>query len=151
MKHKSPSDTRSTKNPQKTRRRRTRFAVVAALFVSVAFAGTFALPRNTSQASQKKYRATKQIIRDEATGQRRLPTDAEVTELVDQIGALTNRSEEGLVVQERANGVQAIDLQGRFGGVTLGRASEDGTMETRCVFSLEEAEDFLGLEENSAQ
>jgi hypothetical protein len=33
----------------------------------------------------------------------------------------------------------------------LGRAKSDGTTEVRCVFSMEEAAEFLGLEEVTAQ
>jgi hypothetical protein len=40
-----------------------------------------------------------------------------------------------------------MDLDGRFGGVVLGRAKDDGTTEIRCVFTMEEAVAFLGLEE----
>jgi hypothetical protein len=41
-----------------------------------------------------------------------------------------------------------MSLQGAFGSVVLGRALADGTTETRCVTTLEEAVTFLGLEES---
>jgi len=41
-----------------------------------------------------------------------------------------------------------MGLEGRFGGVVLGRAHADGTTEVRCVFTMEEAAEFLGLEED---
>ena len=44
-----------------------------------------------------------------------------------------------------------MDLKGRFGGVVLGRANADGTTEVRCVFTMEEAEEFLGLVASTSQ
>ena len=42
----------------------------------------------------------------------------------------------------------SMNLEDRFGGVVLGRATADGGTEVRCVFTLEEATDFLGLTED---
>jgi hypothetical protein len=67
--------------------------------------------------------------------------------MVLQISQLTNRSTEGLTEMPAANGGVAMDLQGRFRSVILGRANADGTTEVRCVFSIEEAAEFLGLEQ----
>jgi hypothetical protein len=99
----------------------------------------------------KKYVATKEIIFDKATNALRLPTAAETEALVTHISSLTNRSSDDLVVTQRANGAKAVNLQGRFGGVVLGVAKADGTTEVRCVTTLEEALDFLGLEEVVSQ
>ena len=68
--------------------------------------------------------------------------------MVAQISALANRSTDGLATKSSANGTQMMDLQGRMGSVVLGRATADGGTEVRCVFTLEEATDFLGLEED---
>ena len=67
--------------------------------------------------------------------------------MVDRVSALTNRSSEGLTVNQQPNGMKLVNLEGRFNGVVLGRANADGTTEIRCVFSMEEAAEFLGLEE----
>ena len=98
----------------------------------------------------KKYVATKEIVFDAASGKLRKPTVEETQALVDQISALTNRSTEGLTTTQHQNGMKSLSLQGRFSGVILGRANEDGTTEVRCVMTLEEAVDFLGLEEDTA-
>ena len=133
------------------RRLKGRFARVGMLAAFVvlgaALVATMALPRSSSKASPKKYRATKAIVLDKATGALRKPTQDETDTMVNQIGVLTNRSSEGLTVNESPNGMKSVDLQGRFNSVTLGRANADGTTEIRCVFSVEEAADFLGLEE----
>lgn len=136
----------------RARSKRVRVAAMAVLVVlGIAVVAAIALPRNSSQASsqarQKKFKATKEIIFDQATGRLRKPTSEETDLMVEQISSLTNHSTEGLTVQPAANGGEMMDLDGRFGGVVLGRARADGTTEVRCVFTLEEAVAFLGLEE----
>ncbi len=127
--------------------------VVATLVISMGI-GTLvfsqAAPVQPSPAKNgKKYVATKEIIRDKATGQLRLPTTEETQALVDQVGTLTNRSSENLIVKQLASGGQMMSLEGRFGGVLLGRALADGTTEVRCVMTMQEAAEFLGLEEST--
>jgi hypothetical protein len=95
----------------------------------------------------KKYVAAKEIIFDKASGKLRKPTADETQVMVDQVSTLTNRSSEGLTVKTHANGMKSMNAEGRFGGVVLGRANPDGTTEVRCVFTMEEAAEFLGLEE----
>ena len=121
--------------------------LVGLVILAIAVVATGALPRNSSQAKQKKFKATKEIVLDRATGKLRKPTSEETDLMVEQISSLTNRSTEGLTVQPAANGGEMMDLDGRFGGVVLGRAKADGTTEIRCVFTMEEAVTFLGLEE----
>jgi hypothetical protein len=120
---------------------------VALTLLCAAVAASVALPRNSSQASPKKYKATKEIVLDKTTGRLRKPTQEETDAMVSRISVLTNRSSEGLTVNQRSNGMKSVDLQGRLNSVVLGRANADGTTEIRCVFSIEEAADFLGLEE----
>ena len=128
---------------------RTRVGVfVALVLLCAAVAVTIAVPRNSSQASPKKYRATKETILDQSTGKLRKPTPAETESIVAQISSLTNRSAEGLPTRSLANGTKMMDLQGGSNGVMLGRATANGGTEMRCVFTLEEALDFLGLEED---
>jgi hypothetical protein len=115
--------------------------------LGAALVATMALPRSSSKASPKKYRATKEIVLDKTTGALRKPTQEETDTMVNQISVLTNRSSEGLTVNESPSGMKSVNLEGRFNSVTLGRANPDGTTEIRCVFSIEEAADFLGLEE----
>jgi len=100
-----------------------------------------------SNGNGKKYVATKEIIFDQASKTLRKPTQAETDAMVAEIGTLTNRSTDGLTTKTLANGGIKMDLQDRFQGVVLGRANADGTTEVRCVMTLEEAIDFLGLQE----
>lgn len=104
-------------------------------------------PEPSAAKNGKKYRAGKEIIFDKESGKLRKPTTEETQALVDQVSTLTNRSSEGLTVNTRPNGMKVMNAEGRFSGVVLGRANADGTTEIRCVFTMEEAAEFLGLEE----
>ncbi|MCM3872121.1 MAG: hypothetical protein ND895_15670 [Pyrinomonadaceae bacterium] len=134
--------------PKKSRRpaaHRTRIGLVlSAILVALAI-GTIALSRTSTQAQKKSYVATREIILDKASGKLRKPTAQETDEMVAQLKSLTNRSTEDLTQVQHDNGMVSMDLKGRFGGVVLGRANADGTTEVRCVFTMEEAEEFLGL------
>jgi hypothetical protein len=98
---------------------------------------------------QKKYRATRPIVSDKQTGQWRMPTADEVAEVVTNLATLTNRSDAGLPETQVADAGVAIDLASGFAGVLLARPNEDGTLETKCVFTFEEAAEFLGLVEDA--
>lgn len=93
---------------------------------------------------QNRYRATRPIVVDTQTRQRRMPTVQELGELVDQLATLTKRPE-GLPETAMAGGAVAVDLDGGFAGLMLARPNEDGTFETLCVFTFEEGAEFLGL------
>ena len=135
-------------------KRLVRFAAISAVIVAIAGITTVVLSQDKNKGAlrqepskAKKYVATREIIFDQASGKLRKPTDEETQELVAHVSALTNRSSEGLTVKTHKNGMKSVDLEGRFNGVVLGRANADGTTEVRCVFTMKEAAEFLGLEE----
>jgi hypothetical protein len=104
-----------------------------------------------TQAIQKRYKATRAIVVDQQTGQLRMPTKKEISEVVESLATLAKRSSEGLQQTSLANGAVAVDLDGGFGGVMLARPKADGTWETKCVFTIEEGAAFLGLVEDNSQ
>jgi hypothetical protein len=133
-------------------------AVVAifGVFIALAAAGpsksAAAATNPAPQAPQKRYKATHPIIVDRQTGQLRMPTRQEIDELVGNLATLANRPTEGLQQTSVANGGVAIDVGGGYGGVMLARPNDDGTWETKCVFTFEEGAEFLGItEDNSPQ
>ena len=140
-----------------------RQARVVAMAVMVIGVGTLVFSQSGEQKTPpvrnydaapkagKKYVATREIIFDKASGALRLPTTEETQALVDQISSLANRSTDTLTVSRTASGARMMSLEGRFGGVVLGRALADGTTEVRCVTTLEDAVEFLGLEESISQ
>ncbi|MEQ1765324.1 MAG: hypothetical protein ABL984_19505 [Pyrinomonadaceae bacterium] len=101
-----------------------------------------------SERAQKKYRGTRRIVKDEATGEFRLPTEAEADKVVADLANLTKRPDD-LPSTVSAGGGVSIDLEGGYGGTFVARPKADGTMETLCVFSLEEGLEFLGFVEVS--
>ena len=130
---------------------RTRIGLVLSAILIALTVGTIALTRTSTQAQKKKYVATKEIIHDQASGKLRKPTTEETDAMVDNLKSLTNRSSEGLTATQHPNGMTSMNLENRFGGVVVGRANADGTTEVRCVFTMEEAAEFLGLEETTSQ
>jgi hypothetical protein len=98
----------------------------------------------------KRYIATKSIVVDKETGRARKPNDQELKELIEALAVLTKRSDENLSSVVGENGGVSMDLDGGFAGTMLARPNPDGTMETRCVFTFQEAADFLGLVEDGS-
>jgi hypothetical protein len=120
--------------------------VLATLAAAVLAVAAFALPAGA--AAPKKFKATRAIVVDKATGALRLPTPAEVDAVVTTLTVLGQQPAERLTEATQANGAVGLDLAGGFSGVVLARPNGDGTWETRCVFTVEEGADFLGLVED---
>jgi hypothetical protein len=114
--------------------------------------GKLKTPKAAPRVSDgKSYVATREIHVDQQTGATRKPTPAETQELVATLRQLTSRSTEGLSARTHSDGTKQVSLEGRFGAVVLARPRGDGSMETHCVTSFEEAADFLGLVEAGAE
>jgi len=120
------------------------FAVIAVVAAVAFLTGT-----KSSNASEKKYKATREIVIDKETGQRRMPTQEEIDEVVVNLSQLANRPE-NLSSTESAGGGELVDLGGGYNGVLVGRPADDGSFETRCVFTFEEGAEFLGLVEDTS-
>lgn len=124
----------------------TRQRVLAAI-AAFAMAIAVAAPVAAAAAAPKKFRATRAIVVDKQTGALRLPTAAEVEAVVTTLTALGQQPPETLVSSPGPGGAVTMDLAGGFAGVLLARPNEDGTWETRCVFTVEEGAEFLGFVE----
>jgi hypothetical protein len=122
----------------------TRQKVLAAL---AAFAMALAAAAPAAAAAPKTFRATRAIVVDRQTGALRLPTAAEVEAVVTTLTALGQQPPETLVSSAAPGGGVTMDLAGGFAGILLARPNEDGTWETRCVFTVEEGAAFLGFVE----
>ena len=124
-------------------------ALAAASILIVFTAGGTPL---AAQTKQKKYKATRAFVVDQQTGETRLPTQQEVDEVVASLSALGQRPDDTLEQSVSPSGAVKLALEGAFNGVLLARPNADGTFETKCVFTVEEGTEFLGIvEETSGQ
>ena len=96
---------------------------------------------------QKKYKATRAIVKDKVTGDLRLPTPEELQQTIDSLASLTHR--DLAAAAPTATAVSGWSTLGvpAAASVFVARPNADGTFETLCVFSFEEAAAFLGLVE----
>jgi hypothetical protein len=102
----------------------------------------------TAPGQQKKYKATRAIVRDTQTGELRLPTTEELKQTVDSLASLTHQDVAAAVATPTTvTGLSALNIS-PAAGVFVARPNEDGTMETQCVFTFEEAVAFLGIVED---
>ena len=136
------------------RRLRTLIGAAAAVSMAIiALAGTTRAAATTDAADQaraKHYKGTRPFVVDKTTGAVRMPTQQEVDEVVANLSALGQRPVESLQETPQSNGIATLDLEGGFGGVLLARPNDDGTWETKCVFTVEEGAEFLGLVEDES-
>jgi|SRR5687768_6869243 hypothetical protein len=100
-----------------------------------------------SDKSQKKYRATRRVIKDDNTGEVRVPSEAEVATMVADLAELTRQPEAGAETLVQNGGV-VVEIGEGFGGTMLFRVNPDGTSEMKCVFSLAEGLEFFGFVED---
>ena len=79
-----------------------------------------------------------------------MPTQEEVDEVVATLTTLGQRPAEDLSAVAEADGALTVDLNGGYSGITLARPRADGSWETKCVFTVEEGAEFLGLVEDES-
>ncbi len=107
-------------------------------------------PKTAPKADNKTYVPTREITVDKQTGEVRKPNVEETKELVDYLSSALNPSTDDIPVVTRDDGSRQMTLGGRLGPVALARPAADGTMEVRCVTTMEEATEFLGLVESTS-
>ena len=101
-------------------------------------------------ASREKWTGTKAIIFDAETKSLRKPTAVEVAQMVQSLRQLTSRPAR-ISPRIVTNGVQQGDINGAFAQVLVARARPDGSVETKCVQTFDEAAEFLGLQPEAAE
>ena len=121
--------------------------------VIVAMAGLALGASSTAeqdQARAKRYKATRAFVVDKETRAVRMPTQQEVDDVVATMAALGQRPAEDLSAVTEANNALTVDLSGGYNGIFLARPRADGGWETKCVFTVEEGAEFLGLVEDES-
>jgi hypothetical protein len=67
------------------------------------------------------------------------------SEMAAEIERITHRSPEGLIIETSTDGTRSVDLQGRYGNVTLLQVGDDNIPLAYCVDDLRQADIFFGL------
>ena len=99
--------------------------------------------------ADKKFAPVKvagQAVPVNSQGQIRPLTPEEAKQLADGLKDRLNKSSEGLVEEQHADGSVTVDLQGRFQSVTVARENQDGTVSTSCVDNPRAAAAFFGID-----
>jgi len=104
-----------------------------------------------ANATDKKFSKAKFAGQDLAAqvdgkGQIRPLTPEEAKQLADRLKGMLNKSTEGLVEEQNADGSVSVDLQDRFQNVTVARVNTDGTVTQACVDNPRAAASFFGID-----
>ena len=82
----------------------------------------------------------------DSQGQIRPLTPDEAKKLAEGLKGMLNKSSEGLVEENEADGSVTMDLQDRFQSVTVARVNKDGTVTQSCVDNPRAAGAFFGID-----
>jgi len=111
--------------------------------VNAAMARRAAMPQPA-----ERWVGTRAIIFDQATKTLRKPTSAETAGIVASLHQLAYAPK--LTGTPVAAGGRSGAIEGGFAQIVIARATVDGSMETLCVQTIDEAAAFLGLERAEA-
>ncbi|HYI09818.1 MAG TPA: hypothetical protein VEK57_12210 [Thermoanaerobaculia bacterium] len=122
----------------------------AAKAIAAEAARTAAAPAPTVLA-RESWTGTRAIIFDQATKTVRKPNATEVAQMVSHLRQMTNRPErtKKSVQANRTSGTRQGSIEGDQANVIVARANADGSYETLCVHTFEEAAEFLGLKRSA--
>ena len=129
-----------------------KIARAAAVTVALFAAGELALPTMSVQAQGNaqsreehvKKLTGKKLKVDPTTGKPRAATAREARETVEQLNSVLAPRAAAAPVQ--AGSVRMVNIDGAVSRVVIARPRDNGTFETRCVTTLDEAVDFLSGE-----
>lgn len=141
-------------------KRSTRVSLMTVLVVTVilAIAGLTVVSRSLatvngiSQATKfrenfvKVKVAGQEVEVNSQTGQLRQLTPDESQRLAEGLKRMINKSPEGLVEVQHADGSVSMDLQGRFQNVTVARVNNDQGVTQSCVDNPQAAGAFFGID-----
>lgn len=104
----------------------------------------------TAMANADKKLATLKVagqdVPVDSQGQVRPLTQDEAKRLAEGLKGMLNKSSDGLVEEQNADGSVTVDLQGRFQSVTVARENKDGSISTSCVDNPRAAGAFFGID-----
>ena len=127
--------------------------IAAITVVSRQSAGATKVPQKETTAMANpanKFATVKvagQAVPVNSQGQIRPLTQEEAQKLAEGLKGMLNRSSEGLVEEQHADGSVTVDLQGRFQSVAVARENDDGTITQSCVDNPRAAAAFFGIDQ----
>lgn len=147
-----------SKHSKKQKRKRlprlslTTVLVVAAV-LSIATITVVSRQRASSQMAKKSNFVTvkvagQEVQVDSRTGQMQELTPEQARKLAAGLHQMVNKSTEGLVQVQHADGSVSMDLEGRFQNVAVARVNKDGDVTQSCVDSPQSAGAFFGIDPN---
>ena len=112
-----------------------------------AAAARKATPASQSVVQREKWVGSRAIIFDPSTKSLRKPTENEVAQMVDSLRKMTTSKPKSFLTPrvQSAGGARQAVMEGELANVIIARSAADGSTETRCVQTFEEAAEFLGL------
>ena len=90
--------------------------------------------------------AGQEVQVDPQTGRMASLTPEEARRLAEGLKRMVNKSPDGLVQEQHADGSVSMDLQGRFQNVAVARVESDGTVTQSCIDKPEQAASFFGID-----
>lgn len=145
-------------NPVKPKRFNRRFILIGLTTALLAIAATTVVAKRfsgrhatsvTADATQPNYRTVRvagQELQVDGSGQIRPLSPQDAQRLAEGLKRMLNKSNDGLVEVQHADGSVSTDLQGRFQNVTVARVNEDGTLTQSCIDNPEAAAAFFGID-----
>lgn len=121
------------KDTTSTKRRRW-VGIVLTLFTLLALGTTAAVTMRTAETKPAQDTQSRPLTQEEAQ------------KVAQGIKQLVNKSIDGLVSVQHADGTVSMDLQGRFQNVAVAKKNADGTITQACVDTPEAAARFFQID-----
>lgn len=123
------------------------FALGATAAVSLRGSAKEAKPQpNTAESKNTGFRVGGTVPLNPQTGQVRPLTQEEAQRLAVAIKQLVNQSTDGLQSVKHADGMESLNLQGRFQSMAVAKRNEDGEVVESCVDNPEAAAVFFDID-----
>ena len=127
--------------------------LVVTAVLSIAAITVASRQRASSQVTKKSNFVTvkvagQEVEVDSQTGQMKELTPEQARKLAAGLHQMVNRSTEGLVQVQHADGSVSTDLEGRFQNVAVARVNKDGDVTQSCVDNPQAAGAFFGIDPN---
>jgi hypothetical protein len=109
------------------------WSLLALMMAAFLLLASFAMAQSAATTREGKGKSTVTV---------RPPTPAERQMLSKKMGMLVSEEDKDLVIVQHKNGMQSVDLQGRFQNIAVVKKNVDGTVAGSCADSANSAAEF---------